>query len=48
MEENLVRDLVAAIRSAGVDFVTYLPETRLSQILPPVLSPLGNPVMGDE
>lgn len=34
MEETLVRDLVAAIRNAGVDFVTYLPETRLSQILP--------------
>ena len=34
MEENLVHDLVGAIRSAGVDFVTYLPETRLSQILP--------------
>lgn len=29
-----MQDLVAALRSAGVDFVAYLPETRLSQVLP--------------
>jgi len=34
VEEKLAKDLVAALRGAGVDFVAYLPETRLSQILP--------------
>lgn len=34
MEAKLVGDLVSGFRSAGIDFVTYLPETRLSQILP--------------
>ncbi|HWO43590.1 MAG TPA: hypothetical protein VNO43_17515 [Candidatus Eisenbacteria bacterium] len=34
MNEELAGSLVAALRAAGVNFVTYLPETRLSQILP--------------
>jgi len=34
METDLVRNLVAALHSAGIDFVPYLPETRLSQVLP--------------
>jgi phosphonopyruvate decarboxylase len=34
MKEELARKLVNALKSAGIDFVSYLPETRLSQILP--------------
>ncbi len=34
MEDQLARRLVQGLKSAGVNFVTYLPETRLSQILP--------------
>jgi sulfopyruvate decarboxylase TPP-binding subunit len=34
MDNSLAEDLVGALRGAGVNFVTYLPETRLSQILP--------------
>ncbi|HXG51174.1 MAG TPA: thiamine pyrophosphate-binding protein [candidate division Zixibacteria bacterium] len=34
MKEELARRLVGALKGAGIDFVTYLPETRLSQILP--------------
>jgi sulfopyruvate decarboxylase TPP-binding subunit len=34
MDETLAKKLVDGLRGAGVDFVTYLPETRLSQILP--------------
>jgi sulfopyruvate decarboxylase subunit alpha len=34
MQENLAQALVHALRAAGVDFLTYLPETRLSQIIP--------------
>ena len=34
MERELASKLVNALRSAGINFVTYLPETRLSQILP--------------
>ena len=34
MNENLAQGLVLALRAAGVDFITYLPETRLSQIIP--------------
>lgn len=34
MDSGLAESLVGALRAAGVNFVTYLPETRLSQILP--------------
>lgn len=34
MEEALAKNLVDALRAAGVNFITYLPETRLSQMLP--------------
>ncbi len=34
MKEELARKLVHSLKSAGIDFVSYLPETRLSQILP--------------
>ena len=34
MDNDLAQALVHALREAGVNFVTYLPETRLSQILP--------------
>ncbi|HWP22821.1 MAG TPA: thiamine pyrophosphate-binding protein [Candidatus Binatia bacterium] len=34
MKDELARRLVHALKSAGINFVTYLPETRLSQILP--------------
>jgi len=34
MKEELARRLVQGLKAAGIDFVSYLPETRLSQILP--------------
>ena len=34
MEQNLAEGLVDALRAAGVNFITYLPETRLSEIIP--------------
>jgi sulfopyruvate decarboxylase TPP-binding subunit len=34
MLDSLAVDLVAGLKSSGIDFVTYLPETRLSQIVP--------------
>ncbi|HWP58647.1 MAG TPA: thiamine pyrophosphate-binding protein [Candidatus Acidoferrales bacterium] len=34
MEDRLARRLVQGLKEAGIDFVTYLPETRLSQIIP--------------
>jgi sulfopyruvate decarboxylase TPP-binding subunit len=34
MEDELARRLVQGLKDAGINFVTYLPETRLSQILP--------------
>lgn len=34
MRDELARRLVRGLKSAGINFVTYLPETRLSQILP--------------
>lgn len=34
MEPALAQDLVDSLKDAGIDFMTYLPETRLSQILP--------------
>src|SRR5918992_5282233 len=34
MQEELAKKLVQGLKAAGIDFVTYLPETRLSQIVP--------------
>ena len=34
MKEELATRLVQGLKKAGINFVTYLPETRLSQILP--------------
>jgi phosphonopyruvate decarboxylase len=34
MKDELARRLVQSLKEAGVNFVTYLPETRLSQIVP--------------
>lgn len=34
MKEELANSLVRGLKKAGVNFVTYLPETRLSQIVP--------------
>ena len=34
MENDVAQKIVAALKSAGIDFITYLPETRLSRILP--------------
>ena len=34
MTDELAKRLVSSLKGAGIDFVTYVPETRLSQILP--------------
>src|SRR2546426_259169 len=34
MKEDLAKRIVQSLKDAGIDFVTYLPETRLSQIVP--------------
>jgi sulfopyruvate decarboxylase TPP-binding subunit len=34
MEDRLAKRLVQSLKDAGINFVTYLPETRLSQIVP--------------
>jgi len=34
MEQHLAERIVRGLKEAGINFVTYLPETRLSQILP--------------
>ena len=34
LEAQLAERLVSGLKQAGIDLVTYLPETRLSQILP--------------
>ena len=34
MESELAQKIVNGLRDAGITFVSYLPETRLSQILP--------------
>ena len=34
MEQKLAQSLVEGLRAAGIDFITYLPETRLSEIIP--------------
>jgi sulfopyruvate decarboxylase subunit alpha len=38
MEQELAQKLVTSLREAGIDVITYLPETRLSQILPLIRS----------
>ena len=34
MENNVAQRLVTALKSSGISFVSYLPETRLSQMIP--------------
>ncbi len=34
MKDELAQRIVRSLKDAGIDFVTYLPETRLSQIVP--------------
>ena len=34
MKPKLAQRTVAALKAAGIDFVSYIPETRLSEILP--------------
>jgi sulfopyruvate decarboxylase TPP-binding subunit len=34
MTDELAKKIVAGLKHAGINFVTYLPETRLSQIIP--------------
>ena len=34
MKEELAKRIVQSLKEAGINFVTYLPETRLSQIVP--------------
>jgi sulfopyruvate decarboxylase TPP-binding subunit len=34
MKDELAKQLVDSLKGAGINFVTYLPETRLSQIVP--------------
>jgi len=34
MKDELAKSLVGGLKRAGINFVTYLPETRLSQIIP--------------
>ena len=34
MKDELARKLVDGLKRSGINFVTYLPETRLSQIIP--------------
>ena len=34
MKEELAKRIVQSLKDAGINFVTYLPETRLSQIVP--------------
>jgi sulfopyruvate decarboxylase subunit alpha len=38
MKEELARRLVLGLKNARINFVTYLPETRLSQIIPLIRS----------
>ena len=34
MDSKLAQQIVTSLREAGIDFMSYLPESRLSQILP--------------
>ncbi|MGB7946264.1 MAG: thiamine pyrophosphate-binding protein [Candidatus Binatia bacterium] len=38
MKDELAKRLVQGLKEAGINFVTYLPETRLSQIVPLIQS----------
>jgi sulfopyruvate decarboxylase TPP-binding subunit len=38
MDPQLARRLVNGLREAGINFITYLPETRLSEIVPIILA----------
>ena len=38
MEDQLAKRLVQGLKAAGINFITYLPETRLSQIIPIIRS----------
>jgi sulfopyruvate decarboxylase TPP-binding subunit len=42
MRDDLAKRLVQSLKDAGINFVTYLPETRLSQIIPVIQ---GDPEM---
>ena len=53
MQETLAQSLVHSLRAAGIDFITYLPETRLSQMIPLLqsdnrfqLAPVGSEAEG--
>ena len=53
MQETLAQSLVHSLRAAEIDFITYLPETRLSQIIPLLqsdshfqLAPVGSEAEG--
>jgi sulfopyruvate decarboxylase subunit alpha len=41
MKDNIAQRLVKALKESGIDFFTYLPETRLSEMLPLVRSDGG-------
>jgi sulfopyruvate decarboxylase subunit alpha len=34
MDQQLAQNLVDGLKAAGIDFITYLPETRLSEMIP--------------
>jgi sulfopyruvate decarboxylase subunit alpha len=34
MDQQLAQSLVGGLKAAGIDFITYLPETRLSEMIP--------------
>src|ERR1051325_2533410 len=36
MDAELAQKIVTALKEAGISFVAYLPETRMSQIMPPL------------
>lgn len=38
MKDNVAQRLVSALKESGIDFIAYLPETRLSRIVPIVRS----------
>ena len=46
MKDELAKRLVQGLKGAGVDFVTYLPETRLSQIVPLIRNDPGMELVG--
>jgi sulfopyruvate decarboxylase TPP-binding subunit len=46
MKEELAQRIVQGLKDAGVNFVTYLPETRLSQIVPLIRDDPGMELIG--